>query len=77
MMLLVADILQVRCCGRGPANARHLGTQHLLETRGHFFFNELATVSLRNTFAHGSTEAGFFLKQAQGSVFHQVFGVGS
>jgi hypothetical protein len=32
--------------------------------------NELAPVGLCNTFPHGSTKSGIFLKQTQSSVLH-------
>jgi len=79
MMLfeVIADVLQV-CRGRErPANAHHSGAQHLLEAGVHLiFFDELATVSLRNAFTHDGAEAGFFLKKPQRGVFHQVCGIG-
>lgn len=42
-----------------------------------FFFNELATVGLGDTFPHGGAETGFFLKQTQNRLLHQMLYVGT
>ena len=77
LLEVIVDVVRVRCGGSRSAEAHHLGTQHLLETPVHvFFFNQLATLGLRDTLAHGGAETGFFLKQAQRRVLYQVFGVG-
>jgi len=76
LLEVLANVLQVRSGGRRPTNA-HLGAQHPLETGVHFFFfDEFAAVGLRDTFTHGGTEVGFFLKEAQRRVLYQVFRVG-
>ena len=69
----------MRCKSAAAAGVQRirmsLGAQHLLEAGVHlFFFNELATVGLPDTFTHGGAEPGVFLKQAQGGVLHQVLG---
>jgi hypothetical protein len=49
------------------------GAQHLFEAGVHFlFFNELAPVSLCDTFPHGGAKAGLFLKQAQRFSLHHA-----
>jgi hypothetical protein len=61
---VIAYLLQVRCGSRGPADA-HSGAKHFLETSIHFvFFDELATVRLRNAFPHSGAEMSIFGKKA-------------
>jgi hypothetical protein len=51
------------------------GMQRLLEAGVHFFFfNELATVGLRDALTDGRAEPGFLLKQAQGDILDQMRG---
>jgi hypothetical protein len=73
---VVVDVLRVRGGGGRPAEPHHLGAQHPLETRVHFFFfDELATVGLRDACPHRRAQAGFLRQQAQRGVLHQVLGV--
>ena len=70
------------CCrsaaAAGVRGCAFLGAQHLLQAGAHFLLlNELAAVSLCDALPHGGTEAGIFLKQAQGGFLHQSFGVGA
>jgi hypothetical protein len=72
---IIADLLQIRGCSGGPADA-HSGAQHLFEAGVHFLiFNELAPIRLGDAFPHGCPEASVFVQETQRSILYQPLGV--
>src|SRR5882672_462306 len=66
-----------RSSAAGRSNGYASGLGHAFETGVHFFFfNKVTALGCRDSFFHGSEEAGFFAKVTDNKIRHQPLGDG-